>query len=54
MESSDEDIDNDGPRDQFFIDPDIHHISRQELGIIELTLDDLWTDEPFIYHTVLR
>ena len=46
MDSDDENNDNHGyrgPNDNFFIDPDIFQLERQELGVVEETLDDLFT-----------
>ena len=42
---SDDESDNDGPNDRFFVDPDIHHITRAQLGVEEILLDDLFTGE---------
>ena len=47
---SDDESDNDGPHDRFFVDPDIHQITRAQLGVVELLLDDLFT----VSHTALR
>ena len=38
-----------GPNDNFFIDPDIHQITRLQLGIQERILDDLFTGKTLLF-----
>lgn len=40
---SDDESDNSGPDDRFFVDSDIPHITKTQIGLIERTMDDLFT-----------
>ena len=42
---SDDESDNHGPNDQFFLDSDVNHITTRQLGLTSEILDDLYTGE---------